>query len=47
MSDHLSLGWWTISGEELLNMLHEVAQGANPDIIYAEHYANAQREDHQ
>lgn len=34
------LGWWTISGEALLDMLREVDAGADPDLVYAEHYAN-------
>lgn len=25
-------------------MLREVAQGANPDMVYAEHYANCNHE---
>lgn len=36
------MGWWCISGEELLAMLREVADGADPDIVMAEHYANAE-----
>lgn len=35
------LGWWAISGEALLDMLHQVAEGADPDLVYAEHYANS------
>jgi hypothetical protein len=41
MSD---MGWWCISGEALLDMLREVEQGADPDIVYAEHYANSEHD---
>jgi hypothetical protein len=40
----VTLGWWCISGEALLEMLREVSEGADPDLVYAEHYANS---DHQ
>lgn len=36
------LGWWVIAGEDLLGMLREVAAGADPDLVYAEHYANSE-----
>lgn len=36
-----SIGWWTISGEGLLAMLRRVAAGEDPDLVYAEEYANA------
>lgn len=35
-----NLGWWAISGEDLLEMLRQVADGADPDLVYAEAYAN-------
>jgi hypothetical protein len=35
------LGWWTISGEALLAMLRRVADGEDPDLVYAEEYANS------
>ena len=38
------LGWWTISGEALLEMLHRVAEGENPDLVYAEEYVNSERD---
>ena len=41
MSD---LGWWAVSGDDLLRMLHEVADGADPDMVYAEAYASASAE---
>lgn len=37
-----SLGWWTIHGSTLLVALHDVAQGNDPDVVYAELYANAE-----
>ena len=35
------LGWHVISGEDLLAMLRRVANGENPDMVYAEEWANA------
>lgn len=40
------MGWWTISGEDLLALLRRVYAGEDPDIVYAEAYANAEHEDH-
>lgn len=37
MSD---LGWWAIPGVDLLEMLRQVADGADPDTVYLEAYAN-------
>jgi hypothetical protein len=37
-------GWWTISGEAFMDALRAVAAGENPDIVYAEHYANSEIE---
>ena len=39
-----SLGWHVISGEQLLAMLRRVAGGENPDLVYAEEWANAEHE---
>lgn len=39
--DSVTPTFWAISGESLLTMLREVAAGADPDIVYAEHYANS------
>jgi hypothetical protein len=50
MNDQVTpLGWWTISGEELLAALQRVAAGENPDLVYAELYANSkvEREENQ
>lgn len=38
------LGWWTISGIDFLRALHLVHDGADPDVIYAEYYANSDHE---
>jgi hypothetical protein len=35
------LGWWCISGDALLEMLRRCAQGEDPDLVYAEEYANS------
>jgi len=36
--------WWAISEAALLGMLREVAEGADPDLVYAEHFANSEAE---
>lgn len=41
-----SLGWWVIHGEELLDGLRRAAAGDDPDIVYAELYANSDTEDY-
>jgi hypothetical protein len=38
------LGWWTISGEDLLDAMRRAAAGEDPDLIYAEFYANSEHE---
>lgn len=35
------LGWWTISGESFLEALRRCANGEDPDVVYAEFYANS------
>jgi len=42
MSD---LGWWSISGEDLLAALKR-ARFEDPDLVYAELYANSEHEYH-
>lgn len=42
-----SLGWWTISGEALLAALHRAKDGDDPDVVYAELYANSDHEDYR
>lgn len=44
MTDN-DLGWWIIHGNNLLTALHMVAQGDDPDLVYAEMYANAEIDD--
>ena len=44
MTDN-DLGWWIIHGENLLTALNMVAQGDDPDLVYAELYANAEIDD--
>ncbi len=46
-SDTQSLGWWVISGEDLLEMLRAVEDGENPALVYAEHYANSDHEQYE
>lgn len=40
----MTLGWWSISGEEFLRALHMVADGNDPELVYAEFYANSEVE---
>lgn len=35
------LGFWTLSGEDLLDVLTRAYHGENPNMIYAEMYANS------
>ena len=37
----MNLGWWTISGEELMNMLKRVHLGEDPGLVYTEAYINS------
>lgn len=39
-----SLGWHVISGEHLLESLQRAAAGEDPDLVYAELWANAEHE---
>jgi len=39
-----NLGWFAISGEALLDSLRRASEGENPDVIYAEVYANSTTE---
>lgn len=38
------LGWWTISGKMLMDALRRVSAGENPEMVYAELYANSKIE---
>lgn len=37
-----NLGWWTISGKNIMAMLYRVKNGEDPDFVYMEEYANAE-----
>ena len=39
-----SLGWHTISGEHLLEVLRRCENGESADLVYAELWANAEHE---
>lgn len=39
------LGWHVISGEHLLELLQRVEAGEKADLVFAELWANAERED--
>ena len=36
------MSWWTISEEAIRDMLRRVADGEDPDMVYAEEYANSE-----
>lgn len=37
--------WHVVHGEDLMAMLHQVAEGADPEVVYIEHYANGEHQD--
>lgn len=39
-----SLGWWTLSGVDFLRGLRRCHEGDDPDLVYAEYYANSDHE---
>lgn len=41
------LGYWAISGEALLDLLLRAGRGEDPDLLYAEQYANSDIEEVQ
>lgn len=41
------LGWWAISGDALFAALHRAHDGENPDLLYAELYANTTTEENR
>lgn len=41
-----SLGWWVIHGDEFLDALRRAGAGEDPDLLYAEFYANSDTEDY-
>lgn len=38
-------GWWTISGDALIEMLERAHAGEDPELLYTELYANSEVED--
>ena len=34
-------GWWCISSESFITALRRAAAGEDPDLVYAEFYANS------
>lgn len=44
ISEPEELGWWSISGERLMALLHRAHRGEKPEMIYAEEYANSEHE---
>jgi hypothetical protein len=39
------LGWWAISGEAIIDGLRRAHDGENPDVLYAELYANSRTDE--
>ncbi len=44
MDEDRGMDWWCISGEGLLSLLRRAASGEDPDLLYAEAYANSRIE---
>ncbi len=44
MPEPADLGWWTIHGSEILAALRRAHDGDDPDVVYAEMYANSDHE---
>jgi hypothetical protein len=42
--DQLDLGWWVIHGSTILDALRRACAGEDPDLLYAELYANCEVE---
>ena len=40
------MGWWTLSGEDFLEAMKRAHVGEDPDMLYAEYFANATIESH-
>jgi hypothetical protein len=47
MAEVRDLGWWVIAGHVLLDGLRRAAAGEDPDLIYAELYANSEVESYR
>lgn len=45
-SKPLAGSWWVINGGAFKEALHRAADGEDPDLLYAEFYANSDTEDH-
>lgn len=41
------LGWHVIHGDDLLAAMRRCHEGENPDLVYAEMYANAEHKHHE
>jgi hypothetical protein len=41
VSDDPSRCWWAISEDRLLDLLRRARNGEDPELLYAEEYANA------
>lgn len=41
------MGWWTLRGEDFLDAMKRTRAGEDPEMVYAEYYANAQIEKHE
>ena len=37
--------WWAINGQVLLDALHQVRNGDDPDVVYLELFANSDTEE--
>jgi hypothetical protein len=44
VEDSIPQSWWVISAETLMDMLWKAFRGEDPDLVYAEHYANSEVE---
>ena len=40
----MSRGWWSISGDDFIEALRRAHAGEDPDLLYAEWYANSEIE---
>lgn len=38
------LGYWVIAGEDFMEALRRAHEGEDPDVLYAEYYANSEPE---
>ena len=40
----MTRGWWTISGDTLIDALRRAHAGEDPELLYAEYYANTEED---